>query len=579
MKIKNFKFKINAVDLLLLFAIITLGLFLRLYGINWDSGFHLHPDERAITMFTLPLEIPKTLDEFFLPSSSLNPHFFAYGNFPLYLLKGAAYLLSFINPALLSYEKINLLGRFVSVIADVGNLLLIYVLGKKIFNRSIGLIAVFLYACAVFPIQASHFYAVDILLTFFILLTLYQLLEFYEKTSVLNSLLVGIFFGFSLATKISAIPLITTILFTLAADFILIFIKQPHKIKVWLPHLPVFLKRLITDGFIILATTFLTFSILEPYTLIDFQEFLKQNIQQSQMTKNAFTFPYTLQYVGKIPYLYELKNIFLWGMGPIIAAFAFLGFVYFSYLVFKKETKEKDAKQIIVYIFIIVYFLIVGKFAVGFMRYMLPIYPLLSIFAAVIIFKLLKLIKHKLNYWYLLVVLIFICGILIWPLSFISIYSKPNTRITASNWINANINVGKTIAIEHWDDGLPLFGGEKYKIQTLELYNPDTPQKWEIINNQLSQTDYIILASNRLYTPLQKLTDCINLPQNYCYPLTAKYYQDLFGEKLGFKKVAEFTSYPTIPLLNVPINDQSADESFTVYDHPKIMIFRKYAND
>ena len=43
------------------------------------------------------------------------------------------------------------------------------------------------------------------------------------------------------------------------------------------------------------------------------------------MTKNAFVFPYTLQYVGKLPYIYELKNVFLFGIGPLISFFAFIG--------------------------------------------------------------------------------------------------------------------------------------------------------------------------------------------------------------------------------------------------------------
>ena len=39
-----------------LFLIIAFAVFFRLYGINWDQGFHLHPDERAIVMFTTPLQ-------------------------------------------------------------------------------------------------------------------------------------------------------------------------------------------------------------------------------------------------------------------------------------------------------------------------------------------------------------------------------------------------------------------------------------------------------------------------------------------------------------------------------------------
>lgn len=559
--------------ILFLFLVIF-AFYIRIYNINWDNGFHLHPDERAIVMYAIPLKIPLTITELLKPDSSLNPHFFAYGNFPLYLLKSVSLLVGMLDPTFASYERINILGRFLSVIAEIGTLLFIYLIARKIFNKTVALASAFIYAFSVFPIQASHFYAVDVLLTFFITCTIFQLLKFYEKPSIRNSIFVGVFFGLSLVTKISAAPLIAAITFTIAADFILVFLKSPHKFEIWFPHLPILFKKLIKDGFVIFSATALTFIILQPYALIDFQEFINQNVLQSQMTKNAFIFPYTLQYVGKIPYFYEIKNLF-WGQGPIISLLSILGTLYFIFLVFKKEEKGKDAKQIILFVFFAVYFLIIGKFAVGWMRYMLPLYPLLSIFTGVLIYKFLTFIKLQLNYWYLFVVLVFICSILVWPLSFLNIYSRPNTRVTVSNFINKNIKPGQTIALEHWDDSLPLYGQEKYKVLTLELYNPDTSEKWRVINEQLKKTDYIIIASNRLYTPLQKLTDCKNLPQDFCYPLTAQYYKNLFSGKLGFEKIAEFTSYPKIPFTNFGINDQSADESFTVYDHPKIMIFKK----
>jgi len=83
--------------------------------------------------------------------------------------------------------------------------------------------------------------------------------------------------------------------------------------------------------------------------------------------------------------------------------------------------------------------------------------------------------------------------------------------------------------------------------------------------------DYLILASNRLYVPLQKLADCEKYKK--CYPKTAQFYTDLFSGEVGFSQVAEFESYPGFKFLNLWFSDQSADESFTVYDHPKVIIF------
>lgn len=560
----------------ILFLIIIFAAVLRLYGINWDQGFHLHPDERAIVMKVTELRFPASLQEFFSPESSWNPKFFAYGSFPMYLLRWLGDTLAIFNEQLGQYTLINLVGRVVSALFDMGTIVMLFLLGRKLFTRTVGIIAAFLYAISVLPIQLSHFYAVDTILTFFITATLYVLLLLYEKPTLKKSILAGIFFGLALATKVSAIVL----LFSIAAVFFIHLFQRffnGHKKShaAFLPQLSKSFKLFFSYGIILLAATLATFILFEPYALIDNKTFWEQTLYQSMMTKDAFVFPYTLQYVGKIPYIFELQNIFLFGLGPVIGLICFLGTIY----VIATGSKKFDhfAKLFILLMFFVTYFWVVGGFAIGFMRYMLPVYPLLCLFGAAILYQgILTLQKHLKNKTYRSAIYAFaLILLLLWPLSFMRIYFQNNTRTDATAWINERVPAGKTLATEHWDDGLPLQGQEKYSIISLALYDPDTPEKWGQIKGQLDRTDYIIVASNRLYTPLQKLTDCDRLPPNRCYSLTDQYYKKLFSGALGFAKVAEFSSYPTVPILNIPINDQSADESFTVYDHPKVMIFQK----
>jgi hypothetical protein len=558
----------------ILLSIIFLACTFRFIAFNWDQGYHLHPDERAIILKIVELQFPQNIQLFFSPNSPWNPHFFAYGNFPFYLLYALGQLFELTN-----YDNLTYLGRILSAINDVGTIILLFFLGKKLFSINTGLIAAFFYSIAVLPIQLSHFFAVDTLLTFLILATLYQLISFYEKPTIPRAVIIGLCFGLALGTKISALVLIVAIGAAIASDFLLLFFKQPHKPHHWFPHLPAFLKHLIQYGIIITATTLAIFLIIEPYALIDFPNFIAQTMQQSAMTNNAFTFPYTLQYVGKIPYLYELTNIFFFGLGPILAILSFFGLGILMHLVIQKNKQTQWAQETILLVFFITYFFIVGKFAIGFMRYMLPLYPLLCLFAAYAIIQLDKKIKRHIDIQktYLLYASygILYLLLLLYPFSFLHIYTKNNPRVDATTWIQTHIQPRKTIAVEHWDDQLPLTGSDNYTIETLSIYDTDTDIKWAIINQQLQKADYLIIASNRLYTPLQKLTNCQQLLQGKCYTKTAAYYQQLFSNKLGFQKVAEFTNYPTIPIVNLPLNDQWADESFTVYDHPKIMIFKK----
>lgn len=567
-------FKLKLSTKFIIFGILLIAASFRLYNLNWDNGRYLHPDERAIIMKVTELRFPSSLESFFSPASPWNPRFFAYGNFPFYLLKLTGLSLGILDPLFSAYGMVGIVGRFISALFDLGTVLLLFYLGKKLYSAATGYISAFFYATTVLPIQLSHFFAVDTMLTFFSLMVLYQLVLFYEKPSTKRAILIGVFFGLALTTKISALVLLAAIGTALIVDFVLLFLKQPHKPASWFPHLPAFIKHLGFYAATIFVTTLAIFAVTQPYALIDFQEFWRQTMEQSAMTRNAFTFPYTLQYVGKTPYLYELKNIFLWGLGPLLATFAFTGTIYFLYLIVKKEKQGKWAKEIILAVFFLTYFAVVGKFAIGFMRYMLPVYPLLCLFAAFFLQKGIKYLQLTLK---LKLILLFYLGalLLIWPVSFINIYTRPNTRINATEWINQHIPPGRTLSQEHWDDPVPLSGGERYRILTLPLYDPDTPEKWQNINNLLSHTDYIIIASNRLYNPLQRLTDCKSLPAGRCYTLTADYYQRLFNGSLGFQKIAQFQNYPTVPFFDIPINDQGADESFTVYDHPKIMIFQK----
>lgn len=544
-------------------AVLILSFYLRTFNINWDDGYYFHPDERAIIMFAVPLSFPVSISQFLTPESPLNPHFFAYGTLPLYLVRILGEIFSVINPLFREYAGMYMIGRIVSALADTGTVFLVFLIAANLFSKRTGLFAAFLYACSVFPIQASHFYAVDSLLTFFTTAVVLLLLKISNYHQLRYYLLLGAALGLALSTKVSSAIFVILLLITFS--YIFYRFKSQRVKTLFYSSLTFF-----TALFLFIAT--------QPYALIDFVSFIEQVNLQSQMSKNAFIFPYTLQYVGKIPYLYELKNILLWGQGPFIFCLEVVGFIILLIHFFKKS-KMHNFPVFLIFFTLLFYFLVFGKFAVGWMRYMLPIYPLLSIFGGYFISNVLvglipAEVKSK---FYLQKALLFLfCAlILLYPVSFLSIYLEPNTRLQASEWMHKNIAPGSTIAVEHWDDSLPVTQNDRYAHLTLPLYEPDTIEKWKAINQTLKNADYIAIASNRLYAPLQRLTDCDRLPPDKCYLKTSNYYKLLFSEKLGFKKVAEFSEYPTVPFLNIELPDDDADESFTVYDHPKVIIFKR----
>jgi hypothetical protein len=132
---------------------------------------------------------------------------------------------------------------------------------------------------------------------------------------------------------------------------------------------------------------------------------------------------------------------------------------------------------------------------------------------------------------------------------------------------------GSAIATEGtWDDAVPLpLPGYNpwhalYHQYPLEMSWEDTPQKRERMRYVLDHADYIVISSNRFYGALTRL------PRRF--PMSIDYYRALFAGRLGFELVREFSSPPT---LGLRFDDQSAEEAFTVYDHPRVFVFRKTA--
>ena len=205
----------------------------------------------------------------------------------------------------------------------------------------------------------------------------------------------------------------------------------------------------------------------------------------------------------------------------------------------------------------------------------MPIYPLLALLAAWLLVELLtRAHRQSTRSWTpsrarALIVVVYL-GTFMSALAFSSIYRHPHSRVAASRWIYANIEPGSVVAVEHWDDALPLpldgaHPGSVYRQIQMLWFDADSQQKLQQALEWLDDADYIVLSSNRLYDSIPRD------PERY--PMTIRYYRALFDGSLGWNRVAEFTSYPK--LLGIEFPDQRFEEAFTVYDHPRVQVFKK----
>ena len=530
---------------LILILIFLTGTFFRFYNLNWDEGYNFHPDERNIAASVSRIR-------FF---SQMNPQFFAYGSFSIYLYRATGDLLNYFlkdNDWNYNWAKINVVGRWWSAFFSSLTLIFVYKLATRLFGNKVGLIAFFLTAFTAFLIQTAHFAVTESLLTFFIVVIVYLSLNILEKPSFSQVLKLVLACGLALSTKVSALT------FFLPPTFAFLYMTAKNlKEKKF--------DRTISNIFILfsfLILSFFLFLIICPFTLLDFKKFMESMRYEGGIVTGRLVVCYVYQFIKTKPYVYWIKNWFF-TQGPLLALTSIFGWFYIIYLTIRK----KDTRFLLLIIWPIVYFAIVGKWFAKFVRYLAPLYPFLAIFSSKFLVDFNKTFKN-----FKFISFSVLATSFLYSFAFMSVYFNPQTRILASNWIYQNIPPGVKILTEHWDDGLPvstkLGNPEFYQIEQLTIYEPDTQEKINYYAEKLFEADYIVINSRRLYGTL------INLPEKY--PITSRYYKLLFSGKLGYEKVAQFTSYPALKIgrWKIEFNDDNSEETFQVYDHPKVMIFR-----
>ena len=570
---------------LALIAILLVGAYFRGVGIfTWDNDFHLHPDERFLTMVEAALEWPKSISEYFNSAvSPLNPYnrgydFFVYGTLPLFLVKWVS-----LQVNMTDYWHVHLVGRALSALFDLGSVLMIFLIGARLYSRRVGLLASALLSVTVLHIQSAHFFTVESFTTFFTCVSLYAIILVAQRGEWTDYALAGTAMGLAIACKISSYTL--GIILALAVGLHIWRAIQAGNRNGLGERLIV---RLLVGGLLGALTirVFLPYAFEGP-SILNFTPLAKwlDNMKAVQgMMNGSVDYPPSHQWTNRIPLLFPGKNMVLWGMGLPLGITVWCGWG----LALWELLKRRRIEHLLPWTWVTILFLYQGSQFVKSVRYLLPIYPFFILLGAYFLGRVasyrlqIRSCKWKLSTFNLqlstlfkimgLVLLITVLvSTLLWAFAFTRIYTRPHSRIQASYWIYEHVPRGSVIANEHWDDALPLSFPDKNKQQyypveeQMTMYDEDTPEKLEKVLDQLERIDYIFLSSNRLFGSIPRL------PMRY--PMATEYYRLLFNGELGFELAAKITSFPNLGPLK--FNDEGSDEAFTVYDHPQVHIFRK----
>jgi len=491
----------------LIILIVLLSVFTRFYKLNWGSDHYFHPDESNMASALSRLKI-----------DNLDPKFYAYGQFPLYLGFFTLKIFNITN----SFSNSILILRFYSALFSLLSIGLIYFLSRKIFSNKFYLLATLLTIFNPGLIQISHFGTTESLLVLIFLIEIYLSIIIYQKKdNYWQYIFAGIFGGIGIATKISS-------LIFLGPIFLVSLMKFIKEKKI----LSLFLKILTLIFF-----TLNFYLISSPYNFVNSRDFFSSMRYETSVATGNLPVFYTTQFKNTIPYLFQIQKIFPYSSGIFQFIFAFLGLILLL-----KKWKLKEAKYLYWFIILIsslVYFLYFGQLYVKWTRFVSPLFflfPLLSTFF-------ITSLKSKI-YPLISIILALLPG-----LYFMKLYFVSDIRLTSSQWIENNIPENSKILSE---------GGNVVDI-------PITDQNYQIVNydfygNYPSNLSNHLLASNYIIVPSRRVF------KNYDF----KYHQHLFDGSLGYKQINKIS-----PNYDLFLNSENAEETWSVFDHPTIRVFEK----
>ena len=643
---------------ILLIPILLLAAVLRLYGNDWDRYEQYHPDERYIAWVAATIRAPDSLSDALNPqSTTFNPYYwpgggsseciiqiedeprdFAYGHLPLYLTVTSMHIVERVAPTVLdnleptcrnfagelvpsSIARVTAVGRALTALFDVGTVLFIFLIGRKLFGNAEAIIAALLLTLTVTHIQLAHFFTTDPYMTFFVVAALYAMIRTQQAVYPgLNLFAAALLTGFAIGSKFSAVLLLLPLMLAWYWGRALVMAQTRQGLRI-LSSLTgtlftVAIAFAITNPFAVLdySCTVPT----EPFKIasftiptIDWRSCFVYNIsKQGGMVNGSANFPFTRQYFGTLPYLYFLEMQLRWGMGWLLGSLGIIGSVWalvrhmgrLRWTNLRGNSAQPVVRpsarpQWLVLAWCVPFFISTGNFFVKFMRYWQPLVPFMVLFGVGFLWS------WRWRWLRRTAVLLVTLFTSLYAFSFVNIYQEAHPWVTASVWAYDNIAPDSLILHERWGDRLPstlIIDGTQLSPSNLRYQGGeltwlsgtgglDGVDKWVDNLQQLATADYIIIESNRIYGVVPRLPEL--------YPLSSRVHKPLFDGSLGYEAVfatsrmphigrfhlkPDFFSWPNLPMPSAVqeyydslpgINMGRVDESFTLYDQSLVMVF------
>lgn len=520
----------------IILLILVLAAILRLRGLSWDEGMMFHPDERNLATAAARLSYP----------DALVPDFSAYNGLALYLPRLLAGLLSYAGvlpgPGI---PDIAWCARLLSASFSLCTVYVVYRTARDLFSDEAACLAAFLAAFSPGLVQAAHFGTTESgLVLVASLLTLISVRHLGRQISngyaaLCYGLVLGA--GLGLKTSVAAFSLVPCFAFALA----------PHgsilKRGAWLTF----------AGLLSLAILLLT----TPQILLTPQAYLDTMAFEGGVVRGTVDVFWTYQFHDATSVLFELRQI-PGLLDPVSALLIVPGILLFLWhLIGGKSAARRLFPALAT---ALIYFGLICGWHAKFMRYLIPLLPILILIIADTWNVIWQSWRPALS---AAVAAAIVFSMLIYGFMQAGLYLKPDSRILAWQYLLSNMQKGDRLLTEPVDVGAPLAGGEKLSISVgvLPLIEPSGPEKIGALADVLASGQWMVITSRRHHRVLPGMRSR--------FPEMCNYYDALWSGRLGYELRGKFSRRPQGVLAAI---DPAAamEETYTVFDSPDVFVFR-----
>lgn len=463
-----------------LFFVFSLGLFLRLFGINHGYPFIFHPDEATIIRSALGIRFDINPDHFDWPHFYIYLNFFYYMAFVLVRKLFSPEIFSFLyNDAWIFY----LLTRIFTAFLSSFTVLSIYLTAKSLFSNKVGILSALAMSIVPFHIWHSHYALSDAPMVFLLSLALYFSSQIITKNNLKSYILAGLFIGLSASTKynggLSALMVpFATLIFLLEQNLI----KRKSRIFNFNSFLSNYLSITnIKNWFFSGLAAFFGFVLGTPFALLDYETF-----SRTDGPSGAF---WQFKNVGSVDLLTHFVQFFedmFYKLSNDFGYTLFIGFIFafvISIYSLKKKIYENNLR--ILFLSLMGLFLLwyISGFEKSRSHYYMISYPFIVVTAGYFFSLFDKFRNIFLRYIFYI-----IFYLIPFVVSFSSIYTFGNgdTRVDLYNWLSNRSDI-TSIVYDFNDLDIVL-----NKISSVKGYNGF---------NNLSKlkTGYVIITSEDDY--------------------------------------------------------------------------------